>query len=120
MVEVNEFNLFFTEGDPNLSVYCVRTVPYPTVFREGPYRSIAPAYRTFFYRLNADSSFKREPYRPKTRTIFRDFNIKNHKIFRKNSNSYCKCKFQNPATLARVDLATHPMNRRVDLSRSFN
>jgi hypothetical protein len=30
-----------TEGDPNLSLYRVRTVPYPTVFREGPFWSTA-------------------------------------------------------------------------------
>ena len=30
-----------------------------------------------FHRLNANFSYKREPYRTKTRTVFRDFNIKN-------------------------------------------
>jgi hypothetical protein len=41
-----------TEGDPNLSVYRVRTVQYPTVFREGPFWSTAQ------------------------RTVFRDFSVK--------------------------------------------
>ena len=30
-----------------------------------------------FYRFNANLSFKREPYRTNTLTVFRDFNIKN-------------------------------------------
>ena len=30
-----------------------------------------------FYRFNANFSFKREPYRTNTLTVFRDFNIKN-------------------------------------------
>ena len=30
-----------------------------------------------FYRFNANFSFRREPYRTNTRTVFRDFNIKN-------------------------------------------
>ena len=30
-----------------------------------------------YYRFNANFSFRREPYRTNTRTVFRDFNIKN-------------------------------------------
>jgi hypothetical protein len=32
---------FYTEGDPNLSVNRFRTLPYPTIFREGPFKSTA-------------------------------------------------------------------------------
>jgi hypothetical protein len=39
-----------------------------------------------FCRLNAIFSYKREPYRTKTRTIFRDFNIKNHNLMESTRN----------------------------------
>jgi hypothetical protein len=88
----------FTEEGPNLFVYRARTVPYRTVpYRTVSYRTVT--YRTlpyptvpfsasdrfgrphsvpyFFDRLNAIFLYEHEPYRTKTRTVFRDFNIKN-------------------------------------------
>jgi hypothetical protein len=74
-----------TVGAPNLSADRVRTVPYPTVFREGPLRPTALVFRDLArtlprfkcLRFNANFSFKREPYRTNTLTVFRDSKIKN-------------------------------------------
>jgi hypothetical protein len=60
----NKIRVQNTEGDPNLSVYRVRTVPCRTVaYRTVPYRTVP--YRTVPYRT---VPYRTVPYR----TVFRD------------------------------------------------
>jgi hypothetical protein len=68
-----KFNFYSTEGDPNLSVYRVRTVPYRTV----PCRTVA--YRSVPYRPwrfpRGTVLVDRKAFRTFV-TVFRDFCLK--------------------------------------------
>ena len=66
----------YTEGDPDLSVYRVRTLPFSVILtkKRELYRDLNFPALPF---KNANFSFKRKPYRTNTLTVFRDFNTKN-------------------------------------------